>query len=477
MMEHLLEIKIVQPGRATGQYFAVDSDTLRLEKIVYPDEPIPFDVGILPTALTPFDEPLAVLVLGSLSHPMNTELESRLLGAIQRNAESPILLATPVADDHTIHCLDELSEQQRTEIITTLHRTYSGDWKWLTIAELESQLHTATLRYRQKQARGNHREIDPAWKPLHLGRPFPSFAEAERYTAAEYTFFELPFRFQHYVNEHLAPDERILYALRRPSMISQRTRSVLRREQLQEGVLILTDQRLIHLAELVPPDSANIRYGFHTSVGALERLAGVSVTEFKNGSLLLTTTWNAHSGNASIEWELPHEAEASLDELTALLKRFIVDDPTACRLRRAGLPEAPDKLPPLEDTTSSNPDNPIPINGHFSTALTESLSPDEKAYTWAFLPEWVDQKKGARVLVVTDHRIFMLPDHSFDVSLGQITTLEYTGSILRSSLAINYYHDDKLKCETIFFPYPTQDAFRSCFESARRCMAVIPLSR
>jgi len=40
----------------TGQYYAVDSDTLRLEKIVYPNETLPFDVGILPTALTHFDE-------------------------------------------------------------------------------------------------------------------------------------------------------------------------------------------------------------------------------------------------------------------------------------------------------------------------------------------------------------------------------------------------------------------------------------
>jgi hypothetical protein len=475
MMEHLLEIKIVQPGRVTGQYYAVDSNTLRLEKIVYPGEPIPFDLGILPTALTSFDEPLAVLILGSLSHPMNTELESRLLGAVQRNAEAPILLATPVADDHALHCLDELSDKQRTEIITTLHRTYPGDWKWLTIAQLESQLHTATLRYRQRHARSNHREVDPAWKPLHLGRPVPSFAEVEHYTPAEYTFFELPHRFQHYVGEHLAPDERILFAMRRPAMSSQCKRSWLRREPLQEGVLILTDQRLIHLGELVPPDSTNVRYGFHASVGALERLAGMSVAGLKSGSLLLSTIWSARGGSASIEWELPHEAEASLDELTALLKRFIMDDPNACQLLRAGFPKPPEELPPLIDTASNDPESLIPINERFSAALTESLTPNEKVYTWAFLPEWVDRKKGAQVLVATNQRLFMLPDASVNISLAQIVTLEYTGSILRSSLAINYFVGGKLQHKDIFFPYPAQNAFRSCFEFARRCMTIIPL--
>jgi len=243
MTEHLLEIKIVQPGRATGQYYAVDSDTLRLEKVVYPGDSLPFDVGILPTALTSFDEPFAVLVLGSVSHPVHTEMESRLLGALQRNAEAPILLVSPVADEFAIHCLDELNEKQRAEIVTILHRTYPGHWQWLMLAELEPTLHSATLRYRQKQARDNHRQVDPAWKPLNLSRPAPSFAEVEHYTPAEYTFFELPYRFQYYVGEHLAPDERILYALRRPAMSSQRKRSWIKREPLQEGVLILTDQR------------------------------------------------------------------------------------------------------------------------------------------------------------------------------------------------------------------------------------------
>ena len=477
MTDHLLEIKIVQSGRATGQYYAMNSDTLRLEKIIYPDEPIPFDIGILPTALTPFNEPLGVLVLGSLSHPIHTEMESRLLGALERNTEAPILLVSPVADECAPHCLDELNDEQRTEVIAPLHRTYPGQWHWLTAIEVEPQLHAATLRYRQRQAKDHYREVDPAWKPLQLGRPAPTFTEAERYTASEYTFFELPHRFQYYIGEHLAPDERILYALRRPAMPSQRKRTWMKREHLQEGVLILTDQRLIHLAELVPPGSANVRYGFHTMVGVSERLAGVSVSTLKNDSLLLTTLWNAHGGSASIEWELPNDAEASLNELIDLIEKFFADDPSACQLRRAGLPNPPDELSALMDSASSDPDSLIPINEHFSAALTESLHLDEKAFTWALLPEWLDRKKGSRALVVTNQRMFLLPDHSLDVSLGQVATLEYTGSILHSSLAINYLEDGKLQHKDIFFPYPAQDTFRNCFEAARRCMAVIPYNK
>lgn len=474
MTDHLLEIKIIQPGRAAGQYYAVDSNTLRLEKITYPDELLPFDLGILPTALTSFNEPFAVLVLGSLSHPVHTEMESRLLGGLQRNSEAPILLTVPVDDERAIQCLDEFTEGQRAEIVAILQRTYPGEWRWLATVELEPQLHAGVLRHRQMQAKGDRRQLDPAWKPLHLNRPAPSFAEVEHYTPAEYTFFELPHRFQHYVGEHLTSDERILYALRRPAMSSRRKRSWMKREPLQEGVLILTDQRLIHLAELIPPDSANVRYGFHTSVGVLERLAGISVSALKNDSLLLTTTWNARGGTTSIEWELPRDAESALEELTTLLEKFILDDPDACQLRRAGLPEPPVKLPRLTDSASNDPDSLLAINEHFSAALTESLRPGEKAFAWAFLPEWADRKKGAQALAVTNRRLFLLPNHSQDISLGQIATLEYTGSILRSSLAINYYDSGKLHHTEVVFPYPAQEAFRACFETARRCMAVIP---
>ncbi len=473
MTEHLLEIKIIEPGRVTGQYHAVDSNTLRLEKIVYPDETVPFDVGILPTALTPFNEPLAVLVLGSYSPPPNTEMESRLLGALQRNAETPVLLVTPVADERAIECLDELTDKHRTEIAAILNSTYPCKWRWLTVADVEPQLHTAALRYRQKQADDKLPHLDPDWQPIRIGRPSANFAEAERYTPAEYTFYELPYRFQHYVSEYLAPDERILFASRRPAMFSQRKRSWLRREHLHEGVLILTSQRLIQLAELVPPDSANVRYGFHAAVGVLERLAEVTLTSL-GPNLLLRTKWHVAAGEAALEWESPDHTRASLDELIMLLRGFLTTA-DACALRRATPPVPPEKLPELTDTASSDLKELIPINKLFSTTLAESLDPGEQVRAWALLPKWFQDQKNDRTLVVTEHRIFLLPDHSFEIPLTQVATLEYTSSILESSFVINHFHHGSLRRRVVFFPYPAQGAFRDCFEATRRCMAVLPL--
>lgn len=474
--EHLLEIQITQPGGVTGQYHPVTIDSLRLEKIIQPAEPLPFDIGILPTALNQFNEPIGVLVLGSLSHPVNTELEARLLGAVQRMEETPFLLAAPTADEGAPQSLESLPPRLRAEMTAILKNGHPGEWRWLTVDEVEPHLHAAALRYRSRKAEDKLPQLDPAWQPLHVGRPEPSFAEAERYTAAEYTFFELPHRFQHYVSDALAPDERVLYAARRPAMPSARNRSWLRRERLQEGVLILTNQRLIHLTELLPPDSANIRYGFHTVIGVVERLAELSLSALGNNSLLLSTVWNAHGGSAVIEWETPRVLRASLEELTAQLERFKAKDAAACQIRRAAPPPPPDPLPPLSDPASSDARSLLPINERFSSALTDSLRPAETVHAWALLPAWFDAKQGAQALVVTDRRLFVLPNLEWEIPLQQIAALEMTSSILESSLVINYVEREETKRKAILFPYPAQRAFRECFEAARRCMAVVPLT-
>lgn len=475
MTEHLLEIKITQPGRATGQYHSVDSETLRLEKIVRPDGPIPYDIGILPTALTPFNEPLGVFVMGSLSHPRNTEMEARLLGAFQRSEEPPILLVVPVVDEGTAQCLEDLVKEPRTEIIRLLSHKYPGDWRWRTVEEVEPDLHLAALRHRQKQAEGRLPHLDPAWQPIRMSRPTASFAEAERYTAAEYTFHELPYRFQQYVSEYLAPDERILYAARRPAMSSHRKRSWFRLAQLQEGVLILTSQRLIQLTELLPPDSANVQYGFRTTLGAVERLTGATLTSL-GSNLLLQTKWQAEGGQIAIEWESPAHTRASLEELTSFLSGFRADA-DACVLRRGTPPAPPEKLPSLKDTASDDPDRLTLLNEHFSAAVTESILPGEQVRAWALLPKWFGHQKADSALVVTERRIFQLPGHSMDIPLAQVATLEYTSSILQSSLAIHHIQRGKPHRTEVAFPYPAQDAFRDCFEAARRCMAVLPLSQ
>lgn len=475
MPEHLLNIKIVQPGRSTGLYRPVDYDTLQLEKVVHPNDELPFDVAALPTSLTPFGDPITVLVLSSISHPANTQIEARLLGAIQRDG-FPYLLAVPTGDERMEALrLDTLPPALQEEVLNALQSVHPGEWRWLSVAEVEPQLHEAAVRYRQAKENGRPADAAPAWKPQRFKRLSPSFDEAERYTAAEYTFFELPFHFQEYVSEHLAPDERVLYAAPRPAMTSYKKRSWLERERLQAGVLILTTQRLIHLHEIRPLDNTNIRYGYHATVGALERFAGATLQTVSKESLILRTEWRAREGTATIEWESPSYTRSALEELLSFLQAFRVEDPAACILRRSSLPPAPQPLPPLRDSAANETKSLLALNEQFSAALAAILAPGEEARAWALIPDWFAANNTAQALVVTERRLFILPTLSQEIPLNQITTLEYQSSVLESFLSIQYYRQGTLRRSVISFPFPVESAFHDCFESARRCLAVTPL--
>ncbi len=474
--EHLLEIRIVQPGSITARYYPVDADTLRLEAVLHPEESLPFDVGMLPTALTPYQEPFTVLVLGRPSHPPGTVMRVRLLGALQRAEEPPFLLAVPAVDARAPSHLEALPETQRAAILRALQRARPGDWRWLTTAESETHLHTGARRYHTRQERYGSAARDPSWRPPRLDRLSPSFAEAERYTPAEYTFYDLPYRFQRYVSESLLPDERVLYAVRRPAMSGARKRSFLRRERLQAGVVILTTRRLIHLAEHIPPDSANVRYGFHQQVGVVERLADVELLS-RGENLLLRTRWDADGGQVLLEWEMPPYTRAALQDLTKVLRNFLVTAED-CALRRAGLPTPPEALPPLRDTAANDPAQEELCTQKHRALLKAALHPGERALAWALLPSWFRKTGEERVLVVTGQRVVVLPAARPDIPLSRIAALEYSNSIIQSYLALHFVtpagHPGR---HLIHFPYPAEAAFRACFEVLERSMAVVPLTK
>ena len=470
--EHLLELRIIQPGGITGRYLPEEGAAWRLEEIVPPVEALPFDVAVLPEVWTPYDEPFRVVVLGSISHPTDTLLEGRLLGAFQRGDEPPFLVAVVEAEPEAPREWKAVPAQQQEAVLEALRRARPGEWRWMEVEEVEPHLHEGARRYRENHDTARRRHA-PAWQALRSAAQ-GGYADAEQYTAAEYTFFELPYRFQDYVGDALAPDERILYAARRPAMASQRQRSWLRRERLQEGVLLLTTHRLIHLAELIPPDAANIRYGFREVVGVLERLRAADLHPLGN-HLALTTRWAAASGTTEMVWESPGYTRTALQELLGLLAPVVSTASPARALQRATPPPLPETLKPLVDTASNDPDESRRLTEYFRPLLEDALEDGEHPYAWAALPAWFQPKAGTQVLVTTDRRLFLLPDLSLNVALRDVALWEYTSSIVDSYLAFTEVRAGKAYQHVVRFPYPAKPAFRACFESGWRCAAVLPV--
>jgi inorganic pyrophosphatase len=479
-LKDIFEVEVIQPGRPVGQYSSKDCKSFRLDRILYPEIPLPFDVAVIPDMLTAAGEQPSVILVGEVSHPPQTQISVRILGGMQNGNSEPYLLAVPVADNSyaDLKFINDLPESMRAEIIQHL-AVDAIEPSWLTLKDVEPFIRASHLNFMEARAAGSKLESSrPSWQPIEHHKRTIGYTETEHYTEAEYTYFQLPYRFQYYMDNHLADDERILYAIHRPSVRTQRQRTWIGRKMLQESVLILTDQRLIHLVELIPPGTSGIRYGFEAQVGVVERLAGVEVENLNDGALLLHTHWQAVHGIQHLEWEFPQHNRSALDELATLLKNFIPGSSNPSALQRATLPVPPESLPPLHDPAANDPNDVEPINKRFSDCLTELLDPDEKAYAWALRPGWFENRGYPQILLVTDRRLWIFPDSSrgddqkLGVSLRDITSVEYVASILRSYIRLSIMEKNHSEVLMFTFPYPAERAFRECFEKLRRCMAV-----
>lgn len=486
MLNEAIEVEISQPGRPTGKYSSLSATQLKLEELIFPTEPLPFDLAYLPGTATREGDCLGVMLLGNISHPPRTIVSGRVLGAIGNNGNGLFILATTSLDPIAEELIDiaDLPEKIRAEISGYLkvHRKWEAPFDWIDKEETERIIRDAVIRFRQEKLETRKRSTTtPAWQPIDRTGRVIGYTEAEHYTEAEYTYFQLPYQFQHYFNTFLADDERILYALRRPAMRSSLQHSWLGGAKLQEGVLILTNQRLVHLVELMPPDSSGVRYGFNAQLGPLERLSEFSLEPYRQVALFLRTCWVTKQNTQTLEWEFPLQAGEALDELRNFLQKFVDHNTSGLAIRRAMPASPPEKLPRLTDPAANSPEELEPINERFNSLLGEWMAPGETAQAWALWPAWFEKRGYPQILLVTDRRLLILSDPgqsgmpSVEVQLDDLATLEYEGSILSSHIGLHIAQEDRIQPLRLTFPYSGEKAFRHCFEALRRCMAAIPL--
>jgi len=484
MSEQEIKVVIIQPGRISGKYRPIEDGLLQLEKIIYPDETLPFDLGIIPYTLSEKGEPLQVILFSEISHPIHTQVNARLLGGVKENGSFPLALAVPQVDrsNSTFTSISEIDEALLKKINHKNHSSNGNTTHCVSVEEMESIIKEALLKFRMIKVENFNKETtQPAWKPIDSQRRMASYTDVDCYTSAEYTFFQLPGQIQHYVSDYLDDDERILYAVPRPSMRSQLIRSWLGREKLQAGVLILTTQRLIQLVELVPLGDSGVRYGFNASLGVLERLAGIDIKLIGDDVMNLQTYWASQQGSVRLDWESPLYTRSELMGLVGFLEKFLPEKINPITLQRV-TKNNQSNIPSLNDPAATNPEISKEIHRHFSETIPSLLEPNETIHAWALWPSWFEEKGFAQVLVITGSRILIFPDPDIshnptvDIQLGNIGTLEYVGSILHSYIGFTVVEAGISKKIQWEFPYTADGAFHNCFEAIRRCMASIPIT-
>lgn len=480
-----IEVRVVASGDDCPIYtYDPTAGGLRLTGMHRTATPAPVDLAEVPHSSADNSDNVPVWLITHRSAFPGAIVMARPIGVLvsqNGGSESRRVIAVPAADPQyeTILRPDDLPIERRRALMEFAERHQSSseahETRWEPAASALAWVHQARQQARLARAGGKKGVTQPAWKPLgYKVAGARRHSETEPNSDAEYAYHQLPFRFQKYVDEYLAPTERILFAVNRPQMKSSFKRLWAPRATLQEGILFLTDQQLTLVTETVPPDSANIRYGYVAHTGPPERVESVAVATPHPETATLTVTWRSASGQQATTWEFPHEAGDELREVAAILARW-QPRPNDCRLRRATPPDPVDI--PLRDPAANDPGEVEPVAKRLERAIARELRTGEAVLARALLPKWVERRGHAEALVVTNRRVLRVPDplsnigpaHSLDVA--GITSLAFSMSIIESYLVIHHVSGGRPQIERIVFPY-TGTGFKECFTALRQLMAI-----
>lgn len=140
----------------------------------------------------------------------------------------------------------------------------------------------------------------PAWRELSPITPAELRALGEAaYSAPEHLLSWIPHRFEHYLNDLLLPDERVLFFAESPALTirgwsgevelrsgaPRRTRGAglglrspfgrLHTRHLHGGLLLITDRQILHVRDYAPPDVTLVEWGYLAHSWPLGRVVGV----------------------------------------------------------------------------------------------------------------------------------------------------------------------------------------------------------
>jgi inorganic pyrophosphatase len=484
--ETLVELRVEMPGGQHGRYehdFRVGG--LRLAEVIYPTERYPADLCAVTDSLADEATPLGALLLGNISHPSGCVLWARPLGAIEihhGNDSRHYLIAIADDDPHFagMNSVEALSPERRLGLELFLRLDGVGphaEVRWLGADAAPALIRAARQRFRLAQAEQHDTTpLEPVWKPSS-SKGEARNGEAERHTLAEYAIYSLPYRFQKYVEEYLAPNERILHGVHRPAMKSALHRTLLARKRLEEGIFIVGDQQVMEVTELMPPDSAGIRYGFIARSGVPERLEAVDVSTLSHDVVGLVVTWRASGGSEKIIWEFPASWRGEVERSAEMLRGWLphADDH---RLRRATPPTPPEELPPLRDPAAHDPDDTKPLAARLETALAKAICPDETVLARCLFPDWLEGRSAASMLTVTNRRLLVVPDPekaravhlAQEIPVRAIASLEFCSTLVMAYLKVFVPQGSRATEYTLPFT-KTLSAMRDCYLMLRRTMA------
>ena len=439
------EIQIELPSGPYNDYvFETAPHGFRLRAVIRPELGLPGDCGALVGTLGSDGRPLAAILLVTLSMVPGCLVDARLLGGVELPSGETRIVAVPEADPAFagVSCYQDLRAEQRQAIERLVMDSgdeplpSTGHLRWLGPEEA-----TDVVREAQRAARlaaAANRKVGgvPAWQVVDPAlRAARQGGATQAHSEAEFSVRDLPLRFQEHVADCLQPEERILHFVHRPRMSVDSRFSLLRRRELNEGLLVVTDRQVLFMSDALPPDATLVDWGYLAVAVPVERLEAVRLDE-TGATLRLEVEARAGRGTEVLPMEFARSSLEACRYATGLLQRFVPATETRA-LRRLYEVKAADI-----DLSAAAQWIDAEVQSRLEALLGRILTDGEEVLARALAPASKERKRHPRLLAATGKRVMLLEDRGGDstvvssLDVAAIGSAELRYSILGSRLRL-----------------------------------------
>jgi len=467
---------VVEVAGAGHNRYAYDAKAraVRLVGVASAEQACPVDLGAIARTLSQDGLPLRTMLVVRRPTFPGCVVAARPVGLLEvqdGEGTEQRVLAVPVADASfaTVKDLGDLPAARLKEIEAFVREQETQDislsWRSADAARRVVVEALQAARLAQAEA-GRSTAPRQAWQAVAgLGTAGQSALEADASTEAERQVYQLPYRFQKYVAECLAPEERILLHILRPPLSYGRLPFL--RRHANDAILVATDRQVLFLADVLPPDSTYVDWGYVARTAAVERLTRVAITRTSPYPRLELEV-EAGRGTERLAFDFPAEAVPALERAAALLEGFMPKAQGHYLRRR---PHIAKELPSL-DREEELID--MGLVAKLEERLKEHLAEGEPALARALAPAWPAKQLGPRLVAVTERRVLILPESGAPLdafALEAISTLELRHSLLGCHLAIAVPARDAVERAVLDFDFPTAGQFVRLFRAARQLLS------
>ncbi len=464
----LFETRIEIPQHATGEYAPAGDDAVCLAGTWHSEVTLPANWATALGTLTSAGEPLGVWVVASVPIAPGALVRTQAIGLLawhDAGETRHIVIATPRADQGVAHLRDwrDLAEDQRQALEAGIGRERQPEWQ--AAFQAVQVIRKARRMARLAQVGTGPERATPVWQTsAGLG----AFRESEgmAHTRAELSVRQLPLRYQEYIADMLADDERIVMYVPRPAFKGERQGLLGQQERHNDGLLVVTDQQVLWVVDALPPIEIVKSYGYIAKSCVLERVTGVQVLE--DGELVhLSLELTGPAGTPErFSVSFPAASIGLLRRVVEYVEAFMPGRGVAALMRLACLPATET---PLADLIEDHDEATRRLLGPWEDRLHATLCEGETLAAQAVVPAWSTGKP--LLLAVTDRRVLCLNAHDQAPEvfpLSHITSADLSHSVMQSWLRLWVAGDAGVTPVQVEFPLVTLGAFTRAYVAIRQ---------